>query len=103
MSKRAKAVELLAKSTACIVNSHGQATGFCGQDGPRLPALGGGCLIVGLGPLALRTLGDRGPTAPSAGGGRGQAHESLHQHDCEEALQHLPLREQPGQLQVKAA
>lgn len=37
-----------------------------------------------------------------AGGGRGQAHESLHQHDCEEALQRLALREQPGQLQVKA-
>lgn len=39
---------------------------------------------------------------PWAGGGRGQAHESLHQHDCEEALQHVPLCEQPGQLEVKA-
>ena len=69
----------------------------------RLPALGGGCLIVGLGPRALRTLGDRGPTLfPPAGGGRGQAHESLYQHDREEALQHLALREQPRQLQVKA-
>lgn len=38
-----------------------------------------------------------------AGGGCGQAHESLHQHDREEALQHHPLREQPGQLQVKKA
>lgn len=27
-----------------------------------MPALGGGCLILGLGPLALRPLGDRGPT-----------------------------------------
>ena len=27
-----------------------------------MPALGRGCLIVSLGPLALRTLGDRGPT-----------------------------------------
>lgn len=37
----------------------------------------------------------------SAGGGRGQAHEGVHQHDCEEALQHHTLCEQPGQLQVK--
>lgn len=40
---------------------------------------------------------------PRAGGGRGQAHESLYQHDREETLQHVALREQPGQLQVKAA
>lgn len=39
---------------------------------------------------------------PWAGSGCGQAHESLHQHDCEEALQHDTLRQQPGQLQVKA-
>lgn len=38
-----------------------------------------------------------------AGGGRGQAHESLHQHDREEALQHHTLHEQPGQLQVRVA
>lgn len=38
-----------------------------------------------------------------AGGGRGQAHESVHQHDREEALQHHALREQPGQLQVKTS
>lgn len=38
-----------------------------------------------------------------AGGGCGQAHEGLHQHDCEEALQHLTLCQQPGQLQVKGA
>lgn len=37
-----------------------------------------------------------------AGGGCGQAHESLHQHDREEALQHDTLCQQPGQLQVKA-
>lgn len=38
-----------------------------------------------------------------AGGGRGQAHESLHQHDCEEALQHHAVSEQPGQLQVNTS
>lgn len=38
-----------------------------------------------------------------AGGGCGQAHESLHQHDREEALQYNTLREQPGQLQVKTS
>ena len=39
---------------------------------------------------------------PWAGGRCGQAHESLHQHDREETLQRVTLREQPGQLQVKA-
>lgn len=57
-------------------------------------------MVVGLGPLARQRLVTLCRSASLAGGGRGQAHESLHQHDREEALQHLALRQQPGQLQV---
>ena len=40
----------------------GRLLAFAGGTDPHLPALGGGYLIVSLGTLAMRTLGDRGPT-----------------------------------------
>lgn len=88
-----------------------RTTGWCPpcQEKPRFP----GPLIIGSGtaagpwvpsaslPLPEFPLTWRPLCSPRAGGGRGQAHESLHQHDREETLQHIALREQPGQLQVK--
>lgn len=66
--------------------------------GQRLP-----CLVIIPGPLTPWRLMTLYQFCSPAGGGRSQADESLHQHDREEALQHLALREQSGQLQVKAA